>query len=282
MGHNPRRAHKHRSAPVIRRANRQPPDQDSKSPAPEPCHGPLPLACSRRDLQRISAFAGSRTPPARVNPGPRLPIGPATAGVCRETPATPAIETSGTVMSPLPGYCKAPVCCIRVAWASPATVLPAFATGAMAAVRLRAAKAARIMFFIVILHQPAGRGVRLPTAVQMGVCGAINNAAAQQWTYAPGGEIRAGCTFQGAPGIFGGLPRRSAGAVSDPPCNHAEWHARRSVLRTSGIRTRRAVRSKRTWRASWSSGAARRGRSPRRRWDAAAASHPGATAPRRR
>jgi hypothetical protein len=42
-----------------------------------------------------------------------------------------------------------PVCCCRVAWASPATVLLASATGAMAAVRLRAANAAKIKFFIV-------------------------------------------------------------------------------------------------------------------------------------
>jgi hypothetical protein len=44
-----------------------------------------------------------------------------------------------------------PVCCCRVAWASPAIVLLAFAAGTIAAVRLRAAKAARIMFFIEIL-----------------------------------------------------------------------------------------------------------------------------------
>lgn len=45
-----------------------------------------------------------------------------------------------------------PVCCMRVACESPGSVLAALATGAMAAVMLRAAKAARIMFFIGILH----------------------------------------------------------------------------------------------------------------------------------
>jgi hypothetical protein len=54
-----------------------------------------------------------------------------------------------------------PVCCMRVAAESPATVLPlwnvaAFASGATAAERLRAAKAARIRFFIGILHLWSG------------------------------------------------------------------------------------------------------------------------------
>jgi nucleoside permease NupC len=54
-------------------------------------------------------------------------------------------------------YCPyEPVCCVRVACASPAIVLAALATGAMAAARLRAAKAARIMFFIGILHLLSG------------------------------------------------------------------------------------------------------------------------------
>src|SRR5215213_9673808 len=54
-----------------------------------------------------------------------------------------------------------PVCCSRVACAFPAIVLSAEATGAMAAVRLRAAKAARMRFFIGTLHLFAGQDVRL-------------------------------------------------------------------------------------------------------------------------
>jgi hypothetical protein len=51
-----------------------------------------------------------------------------------------------------------PVCCDRVACASPATVLPLWktaalaATGATAVARPKAATAARMMFFIEILH----------------------------------------------------------------------------------------------------------------------------------
>jgi hypothetical protein len=54
-----------------------------------------------------------------------------------------------------------PVCCIRVACASPATVLAAEATGAMAAVRVRAAKAARTKLFIGLSPFSVGRDVRL-------------------------------------------------------------------------------------------------------------------------
>jgi hypothetical protein len=48
-----------------------------------------------------------------------------------------------------------PVCCIRVAFASPATVLAAFAAGATATATPRAAMAARTRFFIV--RSPTGR-----------------------------------------------------------------------------------------------------------------------------
>jgi hypothetical protein len=54
-----------------------------------------------------------------------------------------------------------PVCCSRVADASPPIVLPlwkvaAFATGTTAALRLKAAKAARMRFFIGTLHLQSG------------------------------------------------------------------------------------------------------------------------------
>jgi len=87
----------------------------------------------------------------------------------RENPASMQSVRMGGVaafqVAPLTRY-MAPVCCHRVAAASPATVLPlwktaAFASGATAADKLRAAKAARIRFFIGILQPLVGRDVRL-------------------------------------------------------------------------------------------------------------------------
>lgn len=87
-------------------------------------------------------------------------------------------------------WASEPVCSIRVAWASPATLLPlwkvaALAIDAMAVVRLSAAKAARIMFFIGFLHPSSS----VPSGIdgqQLGMRTSKVNAATQHWTYARG------------------------------------------------------------------------------------------------
>jgi hypothetical protein len=81
-----------------------------------------------------------------------------------------------------------PVCCVRVASASPAIVLLAFATGAMAAVRLRAAMAARIMFFIGVLHLLSGEMSGFD-GQQMDLCAMNDNRGSQYWIYASGSEV---------------------------------------------------------------------------------------------
>jgi hypothetical protein len=73
-----------------------------------------------------------------------------------------------------------------VAAASPATVLPlwktaALATGTTAALKLRAAKAARIRFFIGILHLWSGEMSGFDEA-KMGVCRGDEYAAVQHPT----------------------------------------------------------------------------------------------------
>jgi hypothetical protein len=62
----------------------------------------------------------------------------------------------------------------------------ALAGAAIAAVRLSAAKAARIMGFIRFLHLLSGT-YPASTGKQLGMVPTEVNAATQHWTYAPGG-----------------------------------------------------------------------------------------------
>jgi hypothetical protein len=69
----------------------------------------------------------------------------------------------------------------------------ALASGAIAAVRLRAVKAARIIFFIGILHLLSG-GMSGFDGRYMDLLWPVDNAASQHWTYAlNAGDITKPC-----------------------------------------------------------------------------------------
>jgi hypothetical protein len=70
------------------------------------------------------------------------------------------------------------------------------ASGAIAAVRLRAVKAARIIFFIGILHLWSG-GMSGFDGGEMGLWGPDDNAASQHWSYAlNAGDITKPCAVR--------------------------------------------------------------------------------------